>query len=54
MKKAKYRYKLFIIIDKKRYLHLSCVNRALWIAKKKKLNKQGIKYDTVYEIIKSK
>lgn len=52
--KAKYRYKLFVLIDKKRYLHLRTVNRALWIAKKKRLNKQGIKHDTVYEIIVKK
>ena len=51
---SKYRYKLFVLIDNKRYLHLRTINRNLWIAKKKRLNKQGIKHDTLYEIIVKK
>ena len=47
----KVRYKLFIEVEKKRFLHLSTINRALWIAKKKRLNKQGIKHNTLYELI---
>lgn len=52
--KGKLRYKLFVDVEGKRHLHMRTINRALWIAKKKRLANLGLKFHTEYEILPKK